>query len=635
MHYRKSMRLFAMALVFCFLPAAAQAQATKADTLVAKLKAFEKEKAAMGRSFPKMRDTLKADILSSLSIYYSHNHPEKSLGYATEQLKVSEAIGYKFGIANALEMQAFVYEYNGDYKRALQMLVKARAVYIEAGRKSDAINVDNGIGVQYAKQGIYTEALKYLFRALTEAKKENDYWGIMSTCNNIGLVYTKHKDYDRALQYYSESLDMQLKRNEHRGTAYTYMNLGEIYGRKKMHRESEKYFKLGIASAEEQQDNIALANNYCGLGILYIKEGRNAPAKEMLQKAQGIMNEIGDRGGIFTVLLSLGEIYFKEGDSQKALEYTQNAKAIVAESGELEMYKQVYRQFANIYAGLGNYKDAYENQKLFKKFNDSLFNAENQQKLTEQRMNFEFKSVQEKKDLAAAQALQRQKDIRNATVGGLAVLAIVIIVLLVRRYKKSIARRQQDYAKLQEKLTVKEVEAQALRMEKENIALKNSLMAKEKEHEMREKETLREKLDFNRRELASATMYLYQKNELLSGLKAEIDALLKGEATTQQIGKIKSTIQQNLYMDADWDKFKLHFEQVHPDFFKDLAEKHPGLTAYEVRLCAYLHLKLSTKEIAALLNITPASVTKAKVRLNKKLNRTEAEALTPEDAKML
>jgi tetratricopeptide (TPR) repeat protein len=619
MHFKRGiMRLYIAAAVLLLVTGEVFSQGSRVDSLTARLRHFEAEKAAAGAAFNPQRDTVKADILSSLAIAYSHINPDKCLGIANEQLAVSERAGYKYGIANACEMQAFVYEHRGNYKKALRLLERARAVYLSAGRMADAINTDNGIGVQYAKQGIYTEALKYLFRALADAKKNKDYWSIMSTCNNIGLVYTKNKDLDRALTYYFESLNVQLRHNEKRAIAYTYMNLGEIYGRKEMYSESRKYFEQGIKYALENEDNIALANNYCGLGILYIKQASYGPAATMLHKARGIMETMADAAGLCTVYLSLGEIESKTGNSSQALHYTQKAHEMAAQGGSRETYRQVYRQFSDVYAGMGNFKEAYNNHLLYKQYNDSVFNDENSRKLTEQRMDFEFKAIQQKKDIAAKEALQHQKNIRNITVAGLVAAAIATIALLVRRHKKSNAKKQQAYAHLQQQLARKHLEAQALRVENENIELRNSLMEKEKEK-------LQEKLDFNRRELASATLYLYQKNELLSGLKDDIETLSQGDAPPGQIGRIKSTIQQNLYMDADWDKFKLHFEQVHPDFFKSLNHKHPGLTAYEVRLCAYLHLNLSTKEIAALLNITPGSVTKAKVRLNKKLNRTENE----------
>lgn len=158
--------------------------------------------------------------------------------------------------------------------------------------------------------------------------------------------------------------------------------------------------------------------------------------------------------------------------------------------------------------------------------------------------------------------------------------------------------------------------------------LKDQLHEKEMavEQERSKNEKLSEKLEYNQRELASSAMFAFQKNKLLADLKRNIEQLsvTKPEASTQAIKKIKSTIQSNMLLDADWDKFKLHFEQVHPGFFDDLRMNYPNLTQNEIRLSAYLKINLSVKEIAALMNIDPESVRKAKTRLNKKINQTEA-----------
>jgi DNA-binding CsgD family transcriptional regulator len=168
---------------------------------------------------------------------------------------------------------------------------------------------------------------------------------------------------------------------------------------------------------------------------------------------------------------------------------------------------------------------------------------------------------------------------------------------------------------IQEELKQKQLEAQEL-------TFQNTL-----EHS--KNELLEEKLASNNRELASTTLYMYQKNELLAGLKIHVQALNKSvsTATKEAIKNIESVIQNNLYLDDDWERFRIHFEQVHPDFFKNLQAEHPTLTKNEIRLCAYFHINLSTKEIAAMLNIDPASVRKAKMRLNKKMNME----IPPED----
>jgi enamine deaminase RidA (YjgF/YER057c/UK114 family) len=131
---------------------------------------------------------------------------------------------------------------------------------------------------------------------------------------------------------------------------------------------------------------------------------------------------------------------------------------------------------------------------------------------------------------------------------------------------------------------------------------------------------LQQQLETNQRELASTSLYVQQKNALLAELKQQIQELgPPGSGQQPELAGIKSILQTNLYLDDDWQKFKLHFEQVHPRFFEDLQARYPALTKHELRLYSYFHIQLSTKEIAALLNIYPASVRRAKTRLFKKI----------------
>lgn len=181
---------------------------------------------------------------------------------------------------------------------------------------------------------------------------------------------------------------------------------------------------------------------------------------------------------------------------------------------------------------------------------------------------------------------------------------------------------------IQRELAAKEEEARQLETDLREIELRHTEIDQENQkiaHEIAQEKTrngqLQEKLEANQRELASSTLYMVQKNELLTRLKAQIKELsnLNPDHKKQELQHIESTLQKSMYLDADWAKFKLHFEQVHPHFFADLQVQHPTLTRNEIRLCAYFHINLSTKEIASLLNIDPASVRRAKTRLHKKM----------------
>ncbi|HWB26291.1 MAG TPA: 7TM diverse intracellular signaling domain-containing protein [Chitinophagaceae bacterium] len=181
---------------------------------------------------------------------------------------------------------------------------------------------------------------------------------------------------------------------------------------------------------------------------------------------------------------------------------------------------------------------------------------------------------------------------------------------------------------IQQDLNEKELEAQQLNFEVQKISISMQV-------EKARSELLQERLEANQRELASTTMYMLQKNELLATLRTQIEELqrLYPKHPHSKLSGMESILRSSMHLDDDWKKFKLHFEQLHPDFFEDLKTKYPSLTNNEVRLCAYFHINLSTKEIAALLNIEPDSVRRAKSRLLKKMGLSDTEnALADPDA---
>lgn len=192
----------------------------------------------------------------------------------------------------------------------------------------------------------------------------------------------------------------------------------------------------------------------------------------------------------------------------------------------------------------------------------------------------------------------------------------IALVWRIKSLKNELIDTQEVSKSLENKFALLAQRNQEIELENKEIANNIAL-------HIHQKETLQVKLDANQRELASNTLYLLQKNEVLAGLQKQITQLSNQQSThaqKQAYKEIKSTLQNSVQLDNEWDKFKIHFEQVHPNFFTELEKKYPYLTAYEIRLCAYLHLKMATKEIAALLNIDANSVHRAKTRLKKKMN---------------
>jgi DNA-binding CsgD family transcriptional regulator len=72
-------------------------------------------------------------------------------------------------------------------------------------------------------------------------------------------------------------------------------------------------------------------------------------------------------------------------------------------------------------------------------------------------------------------------------------------------------------------------------------------------------------------------------------------------------------------MDKDWEQFAQHFDHVHSDFLKNIKLSYPNLSPHELKLCAYLRMNLSSKEIAQLESISVRGVEIGRYRLRKKL----------------
>ncbi|UEG48823.1 hypothetical protein LK994_09260 [Ferruginibacter lapsinanis] len=135
-------------------------------------------------------------------------------------------------------------------------------------------------------------------------------------------------------------------------------------------------------------------------------------------------------------------------------------------------------------------------------------------------------------------------------------------------------------------------------------------------------EKLEDEINFKNSELASSAMHLVKKNELHTKIKTELSRIMKVTDNPQLIAELKKmikTLSEDDNMDKEWESFTKHFDKVHSDFLVELKEKHPTITGSEMKLCAYLRMNLSTKEIAQLMNISVRGVEISRYRLRKKL----------------
>ena len=124
-------------------------------------------------------------------------------------------------------------------------------------------------------------------------------------------------------------------------------------------------------------------------------------------------------------------------------------------------------------------------------------------------------------------------------------------------------------------------------------------------------------------ELATATMHLLNKNEFITGIKNQLNHIVRKNGhddSKKELLQITRDIENNISADSDWEHFQFHFDRVHGDFTNRFKGTFPSLSPQEIKLSAYLRMNLSTKEIAQLLNISVRGVEISRYRLRKKLH---------------
>jgi DNA-binding CsgD family transcriptional regulator len=166
----------------------------------------------------------------------------------------------------------------------------------------------------------------------------------------------------------------------------------------------------------------------------------------------------------------------------------------------------------------------------------------------------------------------------------------------------------------------------------QRIIAENNILLELKELENDQKimkiknEQLTQDVDKKSKELAVSTMNLIKKTELLNIIKADLKNSTDS-STNRSIKAVISTINSNVKEESTWNIFKEAFDSADNNFLKKVKESHPSLTPNDLRLCAYLRLNLSSKEIAPLLNISVRSVEIKRYRLRKKIDLPHEKGL--------
>ncbi|MEG1498015.1 MAG: tetratricopeptide repeat protein [Bacteroidales bacterium] len=454
--------------------------------------------------------------------------------------------------------------YLGAYEEAMGHFNEIRTLYGADINSNATAHSFNGIGLVFGARGQCKVALEYFQKSLKIFQRTKNSRGLYRVYTNIGGAFCGMGNYQEALNAFVEAQRIVLSQ-KYKGTELVYVH-------------------LNFAIAYEGLGKTELAEKY------YIEAAKIAENKKAYHLRMFVNNNYAN------TLYTQGK-YVKAQEINSAL--IQEAKKL----GALKMQMIALRMESSILEKQGKFKEAnailHESYKIF----DTIYNQESENRIASIRYQFDhYKVLQEekiqKKKLELAEAKVLNKNLWIAFLSLLAIFAGIAIALMIRRI---------------------------LRQCRINNLMKTKV-TEYKQHENTKIEGIKtsfaQEMDAKNKELTSNALLFLKFNELSLAMnqivkKMKVRFSLKKEE--KELVEEMESLLRSFSSSQDLAEFKTYFEQVNSSFFKKLEAAYPNLTPNEMRLCAFISLGLSAKEIASVTNRTFQSIWTAKFRLKKKM----------------
>ena len=422
-------------------------------------------------------DTTRVNVLNKLSVEYRNEDYKKTMSYAEEALKLAEKIKYKKGMAASLTNIGMAYFRQHDYIKSREYLDRSYKILEELNDDIGIGNYYNATGDIFLQQGLYDNATKYYNQALGIFTKSNVLTGIVRCNNNIGYTFYLREKYARAMEYYIKSLNFAEKSKDNKEIANCYINISNVLNAQADYANAIQYLGKSVKIFEASGDKYNTGVCYNNIAANYIEQDSLVQALKYLGKSLQIYRELDDKKGQSACYSNMGIVSSKNKENKKAISYFQSAleinqllrdnKRIALSLGNLtiaylalknydaviktserglkiakdinaiSLQRVFYENLSATYDSLKDYKKAYENYRLLKQTDDSLFNAEKRKQVLE----MEAKYSSEKKEIEISnltkdyklQSIELEKN-RNFQVF-LVVISILVLILLLVFYR--------------------------------------------------------------------------------------------------------------------------------------------------------------------------------------------------------
>ena len=457
---------------------------------------------------------------------------------------------------------------------------------------------------RYQEESSYLQKLSHLFLTriknfdktmgcIEQIKQLADKTGnqefLIDYYNQLGVTYYYEQlDMPKSFEYFKKALELSKKLNIEKNISRTLSNYGLAYLEKENHETALSYFRQAIASYKKEYKKEGTMEFYSNMGVAFIYAQKYDSATYYLDKSLSLAKETPGLDDDAERLMYLGVFNQEIGNNDKALSYLQDAFKLINSLSSFRSKILVCEGLADAYAGQGLFKEAHDFRNKEKLYRDSLRVVS----LEESSLSYKYKS--ELDDLKNRNRIQQiENDKESERFQFWVVIAILVIILLTGFVIFLVFRHRSNQKRL------------FLLNEKEKL----------------EKNQVTLELEANEREVAAKSMFLLEKDNLINHISDKLRTTLpklEGDAYT-----VVNSLVSELHYSVNnkrWDEFEMRFNKVHPNFIRNLEKKHPKLSNNERKLCSFLLMNMSSKDISTVTGQTVHSINIARSRLRNKLN---------------
>lgn len=449
----------------------------------------------------------------------------------------------------------------------------------------------------YSRIGDYFNTYQLLNEAIPIFSKYDDYYFLGNAHLLMGLTYEDIGDPSSALT------EIDLADKYYRKCGYPVNRIS--FFKAGMAKDDNEMMRLYRRSIAEGPDDPGMSIQACEkIASLYLKKNLPDSAIRYIEEGERMRLEKSPGSMLLKILLNLrmGQAFYVKGDYDRALSLLLETEGMASHYSKESWEPAIYKYLSDIYEKRGDRELAHS---YLKKYIDAYEH------------NVSSLTSQEIPKARARDAISRQKEMmttmeqeaKNAHNKFIIVLLVLVAVLLT-------AAGVLIYVLQRGKM--RKIENRELRSNLEQEMIIKRLNMENFERDMKQKEC----------EISSSVLLVSNKNDVLQKIGKLTEKYSDmGLIPREYVREVNVLVGDSIKGDDEWTRFKMHFDTVHPDFFKKLKEVSDELTENDLRLCAYVKIGMRAKDIASMLSVTPASVNSNRYRLRRKLSLSKEDSL--------